>query len=239
LQALSRLRAIVVIGAITAPLMTALPAAAAPASSTCHRPATISSRAGVIDHNFTRAPDASGSFATPLAVSTLRVGHVYQAGAINVTVAVGATRFVVRPRTVFSLGCYGQVAGGPLLPSLHLVSGSIRVANTARSPGGVDTTEALANPVLGYSHRLTFVVERRLTTASGLNERSMFFDARGFINAPLGTTTIATLGAGYTNVTPYVGAHPGTCRHAQSARLSTTGRRPHSFAGRASYHGLH
>ncbi|MEA2145509.1 MAG: hypothetical protein QOG59_1096 [Solirubrobacteraceae bacterium] len=234
-----RLSRAIVLGSICAGLATALPAVASAAPHACQQRASISSRTGVIDHNFTHAPDAQGSFATPLAGLPLHVGHAYQLGASNVIIKFGETRFAVRARSVFSLGCYGQVVGGPLLPSLHLQSGSVRVAASVSHPGGVDTTEALANPVLGYSHRLTFTVTRRLTVPAQMTEPGMFFDTRGYINAPLGTTTVATLGTGYTNITPYVGAKPGTCRHADSARLRSTGRARHNFTGLATYHGLH
>jgi hypothetical protein len=224
--------------ALGALLALALPAAASATPSACHQPATISSTTGVTDHNFTKAPDASGSFATPLTAPTLFVGHAYQLGG-RATVGFAGRRFELSAGSVFSLGCFGQVVGGPLLPSLHLQSGSIRLSGSRSHPGGIDTTEALANPVLGYSHRLTFTIRRKLNTPSELNEAGMFYDVRGFINAPLGKTTVTTDGAGYTNITPYVGSSPGTCRHAHSAQLKSTGRKNHNFAGNASYHGLH
>jgi hypothetical protein len=224
--------------AIASVLAVALPCVASAKPSPCHGPATISSRHDVTDHDFTSAPDANGSFATPLSTSTLYPGHVYQLGSAKATVRFEGVRFSIKARSVFSLGCFGQVVGGPLMPSLHLQSGSVRMSDTVRNPGGVDTTEALAGPVLHYSHRLTFRVSRRLSRHSELTEKGMFFDARGFLEAPLGRTTVVTDGAGYTNITPYVGADPGTCRHAASAELVTTGRRDHNFTGSASYHGL-
>lgn len=234
-----RTKSTVMLGAICAGLGVLAPAAASAAPSACHGSAKISARAGVIDHNFTAAPDAQGSFASPLAASTLHRGHAYQLGRSRATVTFESVRFEVKARSVFSLGCFGQVVGGPLLPSLHLQSGSVRVSGSVSHPGGVDTTEALANPVLGYKHRLAFTVIRKLATPSQLTEAGMFFDARGFLEAPLGTSTVRTNGAGYTNITPYVGANPGTCRHADSAVLKSTGRKNHNFAGSASYHGLH
>jgi hypothetical protein len=224
--------------AVGSVLAVALPAVASAAPHPCRGPATISSPRGVTDHNFTRPPDTGGSFATPLRTSTLRVGHAFQLGNSKATVLFDGVRFSVKAGSVFSLGCYGQVVGGPLLPSLHLQSGSVRVSDSARNPGGVDTTEALANPVLDYGHRLTFTVNRALSNPSELTEKGMFFDAHGFLEAPLGRTTVVTDGAGYTNITPYVGVNPGTCRHADGAELITTGHSKHYFTGRASYHGL-
>ena len=180
-----------------------------------------------------------GSFANPLADRALHRGHAYQLGRAKATVRFGGVRFELKGRAVFSLGCYGQVVGGPLLPSLHLQSGSVRVFGSVSDPGGVDTTEALANPVLGYKHRLSFTVTRRLTTPAQLTEAGMFFDTRG----------VPRSAAGYEHRTNrWRGVHqhhslrrrkPGTCRHADSAVLRTTGRKNHNFAGSASYHGLH
>jgi hypothetical protein len=234
-----RSRSIGIACATGALLAVAPPANASAAPSACTRIATISSKSGVTDHNFTKAPDANGSFAIPLAASRLHRGHAYELGSAKATITFGAVNFLVSAGSVFSLGCFGQVVGGPLLPSLHLQSGSVRVAGSVHHPGGVDTTEALATPVLGYAHRLRFTVTRKLTTPSELTEKGMFFDTHGFLEAPLGRTSVVTDGAGYTNITPYVGTRPGTCRHADSATLRSTGRANHNFTGSADYHGLH
>ncbi len=225
--------------AVLAMLAVSLPAVAGAAPSACQGPATISAAKGITDHNFTERPDANGSFATPLVTPMLHPGHAYQLGRSDATVTFRHVRFAIQSGSVFSLGCYGQVVGGPLLPSLHLQAGSVRVTGSVDHPGGLDTVEALANPALGYAHALTFTVKRTLSTPSKLTETGMFLDARGFLEAPLGRTTITTDGAGYTNVTPYVGPSPGTCRHADSAELTSTRRQNHNFTGRASYQGLH
>jgi len=207
-----------VCGIVAASLAVGLPSAGAAATPHCHGNATTSSTAGITDHDFTRVPGPTGTLASPLASSTLRFGHVYQLGDAGATVTFGGVRFGASAGTVLSLGCFGQVVGGPLLPSMRLESGSVTVFSSVRHPGGVDTVEALANPVLGYPRPLRFTVTRKLTTAGPPTEEGMFLDAGRFIEAPLGTTTVVTDGVGYTNVTPYVGASPGECRHAERAQ---------------------
>jgi hypothetical protein len=220
-------------------LLVVLPSAASARASHCHGNATISAVAGITDHNFIGQPGPTGTLASPLASPTLRFGHVYQLGNTRATVTFGDVRFLATAETVLSLGCFGQVVGGPLLPSLRLESGSVTVLGSVDHPGGVDTVEALANPVLGYPRPLRFTVTRKLTVAGPPSEEGMFLDAGHFIEAPLGTTTVVTDGAGYTNITPYVGESPGSCRHAERAQLRTTGRRNRNFAGTAKYLGLH
>lgn len=228
-----------VCGLAAAVLVVGLPSAASAGGTHCRGSATISATAGITDHDFIGIPGPTGTLASPLASPTLRFGHVYQLGGTRATVTFGDVRFLATAGTVLSLGCFGQVVGGPLLPSLRLESGSVTVFGSVSHPGGVDTVEALANPVLGYPRPLRFTVTRKLTTAGPPTEEGMFLDAGRFIEAPLGTTTVVTDGAGYTNITPYVGPNPGSCRHADTAQLRTTGRRNRNFAGTAKYGGLH
>jgi hypothetical protein len=74
--------------------------------------------------------------------------------------------------SVISLTCFGHVVGGPLLPSLRLQAGSVRVSSSLSRQGGVVTVEALANPVAGYAHRFSFTVSRELATRSPLTEKT-------------------------------------------------------------------
>ena len=124
--------------------------------------------------------------------------------------------YSLRRGSDFGLGCFGRsVQQGGIHPRLILRKGWVKLIAHAGKPGAVSTYEAMADPFADRAMRI--VVKRRIKSPS----------------VPYGTTRVNRVkGAGYVNLTPYVGPSPGTCRQVDGGTF-----RSHSRGGSARYRG--
>ena len=116
----------------------------------------------------------------------------------------------------FGLGCFGRsVQQGGIYPRLILRKGWVKLIARAGKPGAVSTYEAMADPFADRAMRI--IVKRRLKKPS----------------VPYGKTRVNRVrGAGYVNLTPYVGPRPGTCRQVDGGTFASS-----AGPGRARYRG--
>jgi hypothetical protein len=178
-------------------------------------------------------PDAPSG--APLQGDRLRFPkHFYDVEGGAASIRYGSNAYDVKPGTVFKLGCYGPAKGAALRPALDLLVGSVHVTTGAVKPGGVFDEEGLYNPVPGGTQQMGYTVTRTLAR-QGLQFGDVVKWFADYANQPTGTTRATVDGKDPLNVTPYVGARRGQCRHAHGARLSTRGSYGH---GTATYEGL-
>lgn len=126
------------------------------------------------------------------------------------------SRAHVTAGTFVSMSCFGFAAGDPVNnPALYVLQGTATVHDRGSRPLGIVTIEALVGPApQQQGQRLNFTAGEHY----GKHMPS--------------TTHVTTLRhTPYINITPYVGPEPGTCRHAISATLVSSG-----AAGKAKYH---
>jgi hypothetical protein len=149
-------------------------------------------------------------------------GHFFKADGIALTLSFGKNTYDISAGSVFKLGCYGQSKGGPLYPAINQLVGKVEVHADADKPGGVMNEEGLYNPV-GVGTKMHYTITRTLARSAP----PAFDDMMGWFgnlrDQPTGTTNVKSNDARVVNITPYVGATPGTCMHATSARLRTNG----------------
>lgn len=162
----------------------------------------------------------------------LQRNHYYELRGVDVTVNFGGVLESLSSNAIVALACSGVAAGHPLnVPSLEMLRGSVDVHTTKSVPASVSTEEGLFAPVPG-SAATAFRVQRVLANSKVTVYQELMW-LGGYDNQPSGTTRTNTLTALKLNVTPYVGADPGTCRHVDSAVLTTTTSGGH---GTAIYH---
>jgi glycosyltransferase involved in cell wall biosynthesis len=104
-----------------------------------------------------------------------------------------------------------------------------------RQAGGVLTEEGLYGPDPRGTQKMSYTVERTLSATAQLtmDDKTAWF--LGYASQPTGTTTVTAKGSPRINITPYVGARPGSCRQCRRARLTTKDVYRH---GTATYSGL-
>lgn len=126
------------------------------------------------------------------------------------------SRAQVTAGTFVSMSCFGFAVGDPANnPALYVLQGTATVHDRGTRPLGILTIEALVGPApQQQGQRLNF------TTGEHYGKHTP------------STTRVHTLRhTPYVNITPYVGPEPGTCRHAISATLISSG-----ATGKAIYH---
>lgn len=207
----------------------AVPSVAAARGGTCPSTATVQSITGsgqLLD--FYRSAPAGA----PLAGRTLHQttnplhGHYYELQGVSAKLRYGLNTYTLSPGTTFYLQCYGQARGSTTLyPALAMLDGTATVHVSASHPGAVLTWEGLYGPIPGatISRGYTFRVTRSTTKPVDPEGVANWFG--GFIEQPVGQTTVKVVGRALVNVTPYVGPRRGSCRHVRGAVLVSTGNR--------------
>ena len=124
--------------------------------------------------------------------------------------------YSLRRKSDFGLGCFGHsVQQGAIYPRVVLRKGWVKLIARAGKPGAVSTMEAMADPFADRAMRI--IVKRRVKKPA----------------LPYGKTRVNRVaGAGYVNLTPYVGPSPGTCRQVDGGTFNSSAR-----GGSARYRG--
>jgi hypothetical protein len=152
---------------------------------------------------------------------TMRRNHFYELHHVRVKVNYGGATEILGGNAVVKLTCAGVAAGDPLdVPNLDMLRGTDVVHATHATPATVSTEEGLFGPVPG-SAAMVFRVQRTLADDNLTLEAALAWYG-DYENQPTGTTTTKTKSELQVNVTPYVGKDPGTCRHVDHAKLTTT-----------------
>ena len=214
-----------IVAAMGAVASLALPAAQA-STPTCATSATITSRQGTgwVDLYTQAHPNGVRYDGRELTRSTNNsTSHFYELHDETITATFGTDTFTIGNNAVFSLVCSGvSKSQGAVMPAIQLFIGMVTVRTTSRVLGSVVTQEALIGPVTS-NPAMTYTVTRRLTQKQPPTAQQKMIGAFGFSNQLPGTTTTRTLADHkLVNVTPYVGARQGSCRHVRAARLTST-----------------
>ena len=151
---------LVILAAVTAASLAALPEHAAPAGSDWNGRCA----GGQVEFTTTGKGAVLEGPNRPVAGKTLAVGaQPYLAESVTVTFTMQRTTFVISPGTSFRPECYGAYGKGPY-PDVKLYRGKARVKGTAKSPQqtGIRTWEAIAHTLT--AHRVEYAVERTART---------------------------------------------------------------------------
>lgn len=217
--------------AVCATLAVAVAPANAAAKS-CSRKATTTAGT-VVD--LTRATQAEdGGWQLPeQTVKHLDAISVYAATS-DVTVSYAKVTYRFEQGAIFMLSCFGHSrAEGAKYPSITLASGSVTAKFAAGKPGAVSSPEGLWDPYA--SKAMTMTVTRAAKGAPTLDDVL----ANGLDALNFGTVKVKkTAGAGYLNVTPYVGAKPGVCRQALGGTFVSTRLQKGQIKGTSTFVGL-
>lgn len=205
----------------------------------CPTTATVKSvRDVTTDHSGTvTAYNANSPSGAPLKTKTLTYRGFYSSQGVRVVLAFGRAKYVLDKDAIFALGCSGKAVGDPAkYPNLLLMQGHAIVSDPAGGySGSVGTFEALVGPVNGDSRYIKFSTTRTLTQKTAPSLIDMMKWWHDFIDQPKGTTVGKTMSTPEVNITPYVGADPGRCRHCHSSTLTSTGTRDLKPTGTATY----
>jgi hypothetical protein len=157
---------------------------------------------------------------TPLSGTTMKRRHVYEFRGLAATIRMGRTTYKAAPGTIVLLTQYAVSKTAPRWGALGMLVGTLDVTTPSRAPGGVTSEEGLFGPIDPYKMR--YRVSRELNDDAPVepNDVGAFF--ANVYNQRAGKTTVESLDGHTVNITPYVGAKPGTCRHADKATLKTT-----------------
>jgi hypothetical protein len=200
-------------------------ACAAPAYAKVPRTAKISSLrgSGQVFAYGSAAPEGA-----PLVGKTLKHRQVYEFRGVSAKIRFAGNTFKARPGTIVLLTTYAAAKGEPQRAALGLMTGRLDVTTRRSAPGGVTNEEGLFNPPVKIAMR--YRVERKLSSTDPVGPGDIGAFYANVASQRTGTTTITTLDGKPVNVTPYVGASPGTCRHADKAVLRTTSTYGHGTA---------
>jgi hypothetical protein len=159
--------------------------------------------------------------------------HFYELHNEGIKITFGGDTYTLGGNAVFDLGCSGLAVGQKaIMPRINMLEGSATVKTTHAVEGSVSTEESLLGQV-PQSAAMSYFVTRRLNQHSALTLAQKVKWFEDMANQPNGVTNAKTLTGVLENVTPYVGSHPGQCRHVHSAKLATTSTYGH---GTAIYH---
>lgn len=217
-------RGVVVLSAsaVLVGLLTGVPAQAADATPSaqwqCASTATITDRSGdgQVEWYGQEAPTGATWHG-----DTVRRKHFYELHHLAITIDFGHVTYTISRNAIFRIGCSGVSAGSPLeVPDVSLMRGKAVVHTTRRVPGSVSTEEGLFGPVPGGG-AMAYLVSRALTQSAPPSMNDKIYWYADYSNQPVGTTDTQAKSADKVNVTPYVGPDPGTCRHVDSAELTT------------------
>jgi hypothetical protein len=162
-----------------------------------------------------------------------RGAHFYELHGLSIRINFGGDSYTLNGSAVFMLSCSGLSAGvKAIMPSIAMLQGTAVVHTTRAVEGSVRTEEGLCGQV-PYSAATAYSVVRVLRQHTALTLTQKIYWYMAYANQPSGTTTAKTLTTALINVTPYVGAGPGHCRHVHWAVLATTSTYGH---GSAVYH---